>query len=159
GDTMILHGDWGTSNLRLYRIENGQVTGRRDGPGIGKIQGSVADALRAAIGDWAPQAITLAGMVGSRNGLVEVPYAPCPAGVTDWRAAAHRESFDGVPLTVAAGLAQTGDRPDVMRGEETQIFGAAPAGRRLIALPGTHSKWALVEDGRILAFRTWFTGE
>jgi 2-dehydro-3-deoxygalactonokinase len=55
--------------------------------------------------------------------------------------------------------------PDVMRGEEAQIFGACvrdPAlaqGRRLIVLPGTHSKWALVEDGQVLAFRTVPTGE
>ena len=41
---------------------------------------------------------------------------------------------------------------DVMRGEETQVFGAlaqlgATDGRFL--LPGTHSKWVRVEAGRI----------
>jgi 2-dehydro-3-deoxygalactonokinase len=51
--------------------------------------------------------------------------------------------------------------PDVIRGEETQIIGEvgdAP-GRRLLVLPGTHSKWALVEDGRIVWFATFMTGE
>jgi 2-dehydro-3-deoxygalactonokinase len=54
------------------------------------------------------------------------------------------------------------DMPDVMRGEETQIFGAlALSGREdgLFLLPGTHSKWAEVADGRIVSFRTFMTGE
>ena len=52
--------------------------------------------------------------------------------------------------------------PDVMRGEETQILGALAAGGRddgLFVLPGTHSKWARVEAGRIVAFTTFMTGE
>jgi len=52
--------------------------------------------------------------------------------------------------------------PDVMRGEETQIFGAlALSGNDdgLFLLPGTHSKWAQVVDGRIVSFRTFMTGE
>ena len=27
-------GDWGTSNLRLFRVEDGRIVARRDGPGI-----------------------------------------------------------------------------------------------------------------------------
>ena len=54
---------------------------------------------------------------------------------------------------------------DVMRGEETQIFGAlrlSPRladGRHIVVLPGTHSKWVELEDGRIVRFRTALTGE
>ena len=32
-------------------------------------------------------------------------------------------------------------------------------GRHRIVLPGTHSKWVTVEDGRITAIRTYLTGE
>ena len=32
-------------------------------------------------------------------------------------------------------------------------------GRRTIVLPGTHSKWAFAEDGRIVGFATFMTGE
>jgi 2-dehydro-3-deoxygalactonokinase len=52
-----------------------------------------------------------------------------------------------------------------MRGEETQILGAIathPAlgrGRNIIALPGTHTKWALVEDGTLRTFQTSLSGE
>ena len=52
--------------------------------------------------------------------------------------------------------------PDVMRGEEVQIFGAiALTGVRsgLFVLPGTHNKWARVKDGRVTGFRTFMTGE
>jgi 2-dehydro-3-deoxygalactonokinase len=52
--------------------------------------------------------------------------------------------------------------PDVMRGEEAQILGALHAlGRRSgsFLLPGTHSKWAIVGDGRLVSFRTYMTGE
>jgi 2-dehydro-3-deoxygalactonokinase len=49
-----------------------------------------------------------------------------------------------------------------MRGEETQILGelarrSMRTGR--FVLPGTHSKWATVEDGCITAFATYMTGE
>jgi 2-dehydro-3-deoxygalactonokinase len=47
----------------------------------------------------------------------------------------------------------------VMRGEETEIFGIADAGARLIVLPGSHSKWAKVNGDRIVAFKTFVTGE
>jgi 2-dehydro-3-deoxygalactonokinase len=51
-----------------------------------------------------------------------------------------------------------------MRGEETQIFGALRLRPELLdesclVLPGTHSKWASVERGRIVGFQTFFTGE
>ena len=55
--------------------------------------------------------------------------------------------------------------PDVIRGEETQILGqierapAAGATRHAVVLPGTHSKWAFVEGGRIVWFATFMTGE
>ena len=48
-----------------------------------------------------------------------------------------------------------------MRGEETQIFGALAdgGGDGVYVLPGTHSKWARVEGGRIVGFDTYMTGE
>jgi 2-dehydro-3-deoxygalactonokinase len=54
------------------------------------------------------------------------------------------------------------DTPDVMRGEEIQIFGALSAQQVQTAqfvLPGTHSKWAQVLDGTITSFKTFMTGE
>jgi len=164
-------GDWGTSNLRLYRVEDGRVTERRDGPGIGALLGTPADALRQALAPWVadarPARITLCGMAGSRNGLHEAPYADCPACADHWSAAALTLDLDGIALRIAPGLACTSDAgaPDVMRGEETQIFGALALDPDLvdrsvqIVLPGTHSKWARIENGKVLDFRTCLSGE
>ncbi len=73
----------------------------------------------------------------------------------------------GIPLRIAAGLAclSAAGVPDVMRGEETQIFGAIALrpelgrGRYRLVVPGTHSKWIDLDDGRITGFRTFLTGE
>ena len=52
-----------------------------------------------------------------------------------------------------------------MRGEETQVLGwlaqhpARRRGRHVLCHPGTHAKWVLVEDGRIVRFVTAMTGE
>jgi 2-dehydro-3-deoxygalactonokinase len=52
-----------------------------------------------------------------------------------------------------------------MRGEETQIAGALAlhpglgTGRHLLCLPGTHTKWAWLEDGLVRDFLTALTGE
>ncbi|WP_420144164.1 2-dehydro-3-deoxygalactonokinase [Sphingobium sp.] len=164
-------GDWGTTRLRLFRIENGVIAARRDGPGIGAVgreaEGAFAETIAPWLADGMPQSITLCGMVGARDGWMEAPYADCSADVQDWREVAVRFEWRGVPFAIMAGLAceDADGIPDVMRGEETQIFGALArdpalaAGRHLIVLPGTHNKWSLVEDGRIVAFRTMPTGE
>jgi 2-dehydro-3-deoxygalactonokinase len=103
-------------------------------------------------------------MITSRQGWVEVPYCPCPAGIVEIAGALRRHATRaGHVIHFVPGLSIVGADgvPDVIRGEETQIVGevgAAP-GRRLLVLPGTHSKWALVEDGRIVWFATFMTGE
>ena len=74
------------------------------------------------------------------------------------------------PLAIVPGLAWHGEGPpDLMRGEETQVFGAlqllapslGPADRAdaLLLLPGTHSKWVQVRQGRVVGFRSHMTGE
>jgi 2-dehydro-3-deoxygalactonokinase len=165
-------GDWGTSKLRLFRWDGDRVVDRIEGPGIGVLEGvAPAQALRDALAPWRrdgePRRIVLCGMAGARIGLAEAPYADCPAGVADWSARARRLELDGIPVAIAAGLAclRDDERPDVMRGEETQLFGAlrlAPAlgrGTHLLALPGTHGKWVGLQDGRVQSFHTFPSGE
>lgn len=164
-------GDWGTSRLRLYRCVGDQVIDRVDAAGIGVPGVDPAETLSTAIAPWlangSPTHITLCGAVGRRGGLREVRYADCPGGARDWAAAAHHDRFDGVPLVIAAGMACTNfiGAPDVMRGEEAQIFGmlaidpAMAQGDVLMILPGTHSKWARVCQGRIDRFHSFPVGE
>jgi 2-dehydro-3-deoxygalactonokinase len=65
-------------------------------------------------------------------------------------------------IRIVPGMAQRlPDAPDVMRGEETQLAGArlTGKGRHIVCMPGTHSKWVMVEDGAVAGFGTWPTGE
>ena len=126
--------------------------------------GDFASAYHAVTAEWLGydvQAIA-AGMIGSANGWLTTPYCPAPAGTDDLAGA--MTVVPGVPLSIVPGVATQGDRPDVMRGEETQIVGALAlhphlAAHSVIVLPGTHSKWVQVIDGRISDFTTYMTGE
>lgn len=114
-----------------------------------------------------PMDVWLSGMIGSRNGLFEVPYAVLPVDCAAWARAACSTRVQNLNITIAAGLRGFGldGVPDVMRGEETQLFGAMLMdatlcrGLRLFVLPGTHSKWVEVKDGAVMRFRTVLTGE
>ncbi len=163
-------GDWGSTRLRLWLLEGGQVTDRREGPGVIGLQQAPADVLLDAIAPWRMAGvtrITLCGMAGARGGLHEAGYAPCPLDAAQWRKQTSTFTLDGLAVHIAAGCAyqRGGAFRDLMRGEETQLFGAMAldpaleAGRHMLVLPGTHSKWAVVEDGRIISFRTFLTGE
>ncbi|HEX8374886.1 MAG TPA: 2-dehydro-3-deoxygalactonokinase, partial [Geminicoccaceae bacterium] len=164
--------DWGTTSLRAYRIAaTGAVLERREAArGILSVAGGAfADALAEVAGDWLaaePGVPVLAsGMIGSRQGWREVPYADCPVGAAELaRGFAEVAGPGDRTVRIAPGLLarDAGGVPDVMRGEETQILGEIAAhgvtsGR--FVLPGTHSKWATAEAGRILSFATYMTGE
>jgi 2-dehydro-3-deoxygalactonokinase len=159
--------DWGTTSCRAYLIGTDGVVLKRvtDGPGILKVENKAFGvALDTMIGQWdGTLPIMLSGMIGSRQGWKEAPYARCPAGADDIAQALARIEHGGRTISLMPGLSTENDgMPDVMRGEETQIFGAlALSGRDegLFLLPGTHSKWAQVKAARIASFRTFMTGE
>jgi 2-dehydro-3-deoxygalactonokinase len=114
--------------------------------------------------------LVASGMIGSRQGWKEAPYVDCPATIA--QVAEQLTQVDaGEGVHASAGhrmlhivpglrLQHTGGRYDVMRGEETQIWGAALPPGSCALLPGTHSKWAWVgEGGSIRRFQTFMTGE
>jgi 2-dehydro-3-deoxygalactonokinase len=156
--------DWGTTSLRAYRIGTAE---RIDRPaGILTIpEGGFPAALRDAIGPWleaGESRILLCGMVGSRQGWVEAPYLRCPAGAAEIAAATIPVAFEGAECRLIPGLTteDAAGIPDVMRGEETKLVALADAvGSGLACLPGTHSKWARLDAGRVTGFTTHMTGE
>lgn len=164
-------GDWGSTRLRLFLVENGETTARLDGPGVTQLVEPAERVLARLLSVWLATgpiaAITLCGMVGSPAGLAVAPYAPCPVDAEGWHHARTRLRVLGHDVEILPGLSyRTADGvPEVMRGEETQVFGAMalnPAlreGERLFALPGTHGKWVSTCDGAITDFRTAPTGE
>ena len=156
--------DWGTTSLRSYLIgAAGKILATRAGPyGILQINnGDFATALRQLAGDWlkkyAYSPILASGMIGARQGWREVPYADVPAGLADLQPV----RFDGFerPLYFIPGLVfhNPSGVPDIMRGEETQVVGIGTDG--IFLLPGSHSKWVLVQKNKIIWFSTFITGE
>lgn len=160
--------DWGTTSLRGYLIAaGGAVLAKRTAEaGILNIEdGAFAEALLDLAGDWLAADQTLpivaSGMIGSRQGWLDVPYVNIPAAPSDLILQRH-DGFDRPVHFVPGLLRHDADGvPDVMRGEETQIIGAHMEGPRdgLFLLPGSHSKWVRVADGRISWFATFMTGE
>lgn len=149
--------DWGTTNRRVFVIENGsEVDSAQDGCGVRATDDFAAElaAIRSRFGDLP---VLMAGMVGSSIGWHTVPYAPAPATLNDLAQGVYRHD----PRTVIVpGISwREGDRADVMRGEEVQFFGAAAGPNAVLCQPGTHSKWAWMADGRIARFTTAMTGE
>ena len=163
--------DWGTSSFRAYRLDTaGAVLERREAAaGILTVRdGAFGATLLAHVGDWlsaGESSVVMSGMIGSRQGWREAPYAFTPAGADEIARSMIVVPFEGqAEVRIAPGVMhRTADGfHDVMRGEETQILGALETlgpGTHRLCLPGTHSKWAMVESGRITAFRTHMTGE
>ena len=158
--------DWGTTSFRAYLAD---AAGRAietlpDGEGALTLKAGEHEAyLIRRLAPWPRLPIVACGMVGARQGWREAAYAACPAGLAEIAGALLVVPTEIGEVRIAPGLTAT-DRagaPDVMRGEETQILGALAAGLGdgIYVLPGTHSKWARVEQGRILGFDTYMTGE
>jgi 2-dehydro-3-deoxygalactonokinase len=162
----LLAVDWGTSSLRGALLNSeGVVLEKRAFPqGILQVaHGQFQHVFEQRFGDWISNDTLslISGMAGSRQGWREAPYCPCPSGFQD--IAQHLQWIDKDRIGIVPGLSTwNDDTPDVMRGEEIQIFGALSAQQIQSAqfvLPGTHSKWAQVLNGKIEAFKTFMTGE
>lgn len=172
--TRLIAIDWGTSSLRgaLLDTDGKVLEERSDARGILTVpEGGFPAVFETLFGDWMRlegARCLISGMAGSKQGWVEAPYCACPAG----RVEVGRKIIDlnidmgalpGARIAIVPGLSDEHDGvPDVMRGEEVQIFGAmAITGQSdgVFVLPGTHNKWVTVKKGRVAGFRTYMTGE
>ena len=139
--------DWGTTSFRAFRFaRDGTIRdgARRCAALLNVPDSRFADTLREEIGPWLAAGenhVLLSGMIGSRQGWKEAPYFPCPAGAPDIAAALVEIEFDWGQVKLVPGLVRTDEAgvAEVMRGEETQVFGvlAAMGGSGLACLPGT----------------------
>ncbi|MET1161859.1 MAG: 2-dehydro-3-deoxygalactonokinase, partial [Pseudoxanthomonas sp.] len=161
--------DWGSSSLRLYRMDADGVVleRRRSDRGVLGSEGRFGEVLARELEGWDSPAILMCGMVGGRGGWHEMPYLDCPAGNHEIAAGMqriHPPGFEAREVWLVPGLRDmaTGSVPDVMRGEETQLaalLGLLQGGTHQICLPGTHSKWVTVRNGQIHRIATAMTGE
>ncbi|MFC0400494.1 2-dehydro-3-deoxygalactonokinase [Paraburkholderia rhizosphaerae] len=189
-DAALIALDWGTTALRAYLFDAaGQLLETRASTaGIMNLpraasEGGFDAAFDAVCGSWLDDAphlpVIAAGMVGSAQGWKEAPYVETPASADAIvRGIVQVQTTRGIALNIVPGVLERGELPNVMRGEETQIFGALAAGgtgdagsavnpsaatgvqqSALIGLPGTHAKWVVVRGARIERFYTFMTGE
>jgi len=164
--TTLIAIDWGTTSARAYRMAaGGTVCDMRSAPlGVGSLEdGRFASALDTLLDDWR-HAITpriACGMIGSRQGWVEAPYVECPADLALLGRSLTATPGGELVIVPGARCVDEAGVPDVMRGEETQLVGSIrrDEGQVLAVLPGTHSKWAIVDSGRLVEFATFMTGE
>lgn len=160
--------DWGTSNLRIWLVDSqGEILGeRQSAEGMGSLERdaypAVLEGHLSALGASPDLPVVVAGMAGARTGWKEAPYVETPAPLVGLFQHAVRPEGVSRTVYILPGVCQReGGAFDVMRGEETQLAGALEQGldNALFCLPGTHSKWALVEDGHVRRFSTVMTGE
>jgi 2-dehydro-3-deoxygalactonokinase len=162
--------DWGTSNLRIWGLNaDSQVVAEKSSDqGMAKLDRSGFEpALLALTKDWLSQGrqtpVVCCGMVGARQGWIEVPYRQVPCKPVSFDTVGRPDTHDPrLRVFILAGIKQTEPTPDVMRGEETQIAGVLsedPQFEGVLCLPGTHTKWVRIHAGEIVRFRTFMTGE
>ena len=165
--------DWGTSNLRASLLDPSghSIEQRHSAMGVMKVPARTFDAVLVELcGDWMQEhclPLIASGMVGSRQGWKEAPYLDCPATL---KQAAHQltglefehPDLGNHKVYIAPGLKciDANGQTDVMRGEETQIWGAQLPSSSICVLPGTHSKWIWLDgEGDFQNFKTFMTGE
>lgn len=171
-DLLIL-GDWGTSACRLYLCcwQNNTLTvkDRTQGQGIKNNQ-NPESSFFAMCQPWIDEhgkiPAFLIGTVGADIGWRLAPYVTCPTDQHQLLNEAVSFSARGIEVTILPGVSCENRHglPDIMRGEETQIIGylsqqSTDKNEQLICLPGTHTKWALINDGQISSFVTSPVGE
>lgn len=161
--------DWGTTHLRVWAMSrDGKVLAHNGSDkGMGSLQPEAFEsALLDVVGDWLKEGavtpVLCCGMVGARQGWVEAPYreTPCAPLQGDMFTSAPTQD-PRIDVFIVPGIKQL-NPADVMRGEETQLAGFLaqdPNYSGVVCLPGTHSKWTHVRDGKIDRFTTYLTGE
>lgn len=163
--TELIGVDWGTSNLRVMRIAQGGAVldSRSDPRGAGGLApNEFHGVLTEVAGDWLDDRlpVLISGMAGARGRWREMAYLPCPAGVADLaRDVASPDDAPHVFIVPGVAVFEDGRLQDVIRGEETQVFGLDAPDDAVVVGPGTHSKWIRTAGGRVTDFRTFVTGE
>ena len=162
--------DWGTSSFRLFELAADGLSGKvaRSDRGVASFDGANFEHyLREQLDvlNSEGRSLVACGMIGSSLGWLDAGYVECPATIESIASALVQLPLPDYDAWLAPGLrceSPLGE-PDVMRGEETQLFGwLAGHGNDtdvLVCLPGTHAKWTHVRGRCVETFITAPTGE
>ncbi len=161
--------DWGTTHMRAWAIdEEAKILAYSESKeGMKDLQQNEFEpVLLRLIENWIDSEkvtpIMACGMVGAKQGWVETPYQKTPCVPIDKNQLTVAYTKDNrIKVNLVPGVMQH-IPADIMRGEETQIAGFIkknPSFNGVVCLPGTHTKWVNIEDGKIVNFKTFMTGE
>ena len=172
---MIITIDGGTTNTRITLTDGKDIlyTVKKNigakNTAISKTNQPLLDAVSEGITEILSQTgtkeiegIVLSGMIGSDMGLLNVPHVSAPAGTDDLRNGILTKTFSEiseVPFTFIPGVKNDFiasidhlDNIDVMRGEETEIFGILALERinepATVILPGSHNKIIFTDENK-----------
>jgi len=172
--------DSGTTNTRIYLVENGEITDTARlaiGCSSKESRARLTKELKAAISmlisshglkETDITRIIASGMIGSEFGLLRLEHITAPAGISELKAGSHETILDEIstiPFFFIPGVKTAGKTLldfDMMRGEETELMGLldGDCGEYIYVLPGSHSKIIKLDGrGRITDFKTTLSGE
>ena len=158
--------DWGTTNFRAYLMRGNDVVDKittQEGMKFidqQNFENTLIKNIKAWHDNFDFNLIIASGMVGAKQGWIEVPYLNCPCNIQNLNYETIN-ILDNVTVSILSGIAQL-EPADVMRGEETQIAGFLLDNENFngsICLPGTHNKWVSLDRHEIKKFTTFLTGE
>ncbi len=188
---MIITIDGGSTNTRLYLWKDKNILLAEDKARIGaqttavegnnthlkqEISRLINELIyRAGVSMEQIECIYASGMITSELGLFEVPHLIAPVSAMDLADGIRRVKFPEIcPMEISfiPGVKNISDEKvllnnieemDIMRGEETEVFGVLAQDEAIrdliVILPGTHTKIVFVKDRKIQSCITSMSGE
>lgn len=173
--------DGGTTNTRVYLVKNGIIVDTEYielGAGSQNrekkaLEIAIKNAIRViqarnGLTEIEIEKILASGMITSEFGLFELSHVSTPAGISTLHAGMKEtilSDISTIPFVFLPGVKTSGadiSTADMMRGEETELYGLTDTHRRdaVYVLPGSHCKIIKTDnEGRIKDFQTTLTGE
>ena len=183
---MYIAMDMGTSNTRIWLCDKDKILcceKRRFGAKLGAVEGRGAlfESMRELLSETLTknglregdiECIITSGMAGSEIGLCEISHIRLPSDVYQTAKKVTERTIaeiTSIPFRFVPGhsLCRGEEICDVMRGEETEVYGILPElteitqhAPAVIILPGTHNKIIRInEKEEIVDFQTTMCGE
>ena len=158
--------DWGTTNFRAWFIKNDKVlkevvksNGIKNIPNK-NFEDTLIKNLNIPKNISSKIKIISCGMIGSKQGWLNSGYEK-NLHLKKNNLVKVKTKNKYLDFYIVKGLSQNNPY-DVIRGEETQVLGYLQNNKNfsgIICLPGTHSKWIKISNGKIIKFKTYMTGE
>jgi len=173
--------DGGTTNTRINLIEGKRIVdtlklsigARLGAENNSEYKKSIKKGIdelisRNKIKEAELEAIICSGMITSEGGLINLPHLMAPVGIEELSKALFTTNIpeiSDIPFVFIPGIKISGNdllENDMMRGEETELYGLCdkPLSNTLYVLPGSHLKLIKTDEkGRITSFSTSLSGE